>query len=89
MPRTLGLDECAAMLRINPSTALELAQRGEIPGAKIGRAWVFVEEDVLTYLREQIETQVEQRKKAAAPFEIVPRDRGSKRKPLPPLPKID
>lgn len=36
---TLGLIQGAKLLRINPSTLRERAAAGDIPGAKIGRAW--------------------------------------------------
>ena len=39
--RTLDLHEAADFLKISESTAQEMAANGEIPGAKIGRAWVF------------------------------------------------
>jgi hypothetical protein len=38
-----------------------MAADGRIPGAKIGKAWVFMEEGVANYLREQIRIQTQQR----------------------------
>lgn len=52
--RTLNIDECAAFLNINVVTAYKMAKRGELPGAKIGRAWVFLEDDLVTYLRAEV-----------------------------------
>lgn len=60
--RTLDIEECAALLKVDRTTALHLAQNGEIPGAKIGRAWVFIEEDILNYLRSKISAQVNERR---------------------------
>jgi helix-turn-helix protein len=49
--RTLDLDEAAAWLKIHPNRLQERAKAGEIPGAKIGRRWVFIEEDLALYVR--------------------------------------
>jgi excisionase family DNA binding protein len=59
--KTFDLEECADYLKVNPTTVQGLAAQGKIPGAKIGRAWVFMEEDVADYLREQIRIQTRQR----------------------------
>ena len=48
---TLNLKEAAALLKIHPVTLQDKARAGEIPGAKIGRAWVFIEIDLLEYIR--------------------------------------
>jgi excisionase family DNA binding protein len=48
---TLTLQQAAALLKIHPVTLQDKARAGEIPGAKIGRAWVFVEIDLLEYIR--------------------------------------
>src|SRR6266852_8482328 len=50
---TLTLRQAAALLKIHPVTLQEKARAGVIPGAKIGRAWVFVEIDLLEYIRAQ------------------------------------
>ena len=47
--KTFDLEECADYLKVNPTTVQGLAAQGKIPGAKIGRAWVFMEEDVADY----------------------------------------
>jgi excisionase family DNA binding protein len=39
---TLNLKQAAALLKIHPVTLQEKAKAGEIPGAKVGRAWVFI-----------------------------------------------
>jgi excisionase family DNA binding protein len=49
--RTLNLKEAAAFLKIHPVTLQDKARAGEIPGAKIGRAWVFIEIDLLEHIR--------------------------------------
>jgi excisionase family DNA binding protein len=50
---TLTLQEAARLLKIHSVTLQEKARSGEIPGAKIGRGWVFVEIDLLEYIRSQ------------------------------------
>lgn len=93
MAKTLNLEECAAFLKVHPNTVSDLAVTGELPGAKIGRAWVFVEDDVLDYLREQVRIQVERRKSAQGTkviaYYIAPEDRRrGRRRPLPRLPEL-
>jgi len=51
--KTLSVDEAAELLHVHRVTLLEKARRGEIPGGKIGRRWVFIDVDLLEYLRSQ------------------------------------
>ena len=55
--KTLNLEEAARFLKVHTETVSQLAKNGQLPGAKIGRAWVFLEEDLIEYLREQIQAQ--------------------------------
>jgi len=48
---TFGLKQAAAYLHIHPEELRRRAKAGRIPGAKVGRAWVFLEEDLAGYLR--------------------------------------
>jgi excisionase family DNA binding protein len=50
---TLTLREAADFLKIHPVTLLSKAKAGEIPGAKIGKRWVFVEIDLIEHIRSQ------------------------------------
>jgi len=59
--RTLDLDECCEFLKIDRNVGTRLATSGELPGAKIGRAWVFLEEDLVEYLRLQVRKQMRER----------------------------
>ena len=59
--RTLDLHEAADFLKISESTAQEKAASGEIPGAKIGRAWVFLAEDLIDWLKDQVKSQRRER----------------------------
>jgi excisionase family DNA binding protein len=51
MQPTLGIDGAAELLGIHTETLRSRAAAGIIPGAKIGRAWVFVTEDLINYVR--------------------------------------
>jgi len=44
--RTLGLQQAATFLRGHPEELRRRAKAGHIPGAKVGRAWVFLEDDL-------------------------------------------
>jgi len=59
--RTFDLQECADFLKVDRTTAMKLAQQGEIVGARIGRAWVFLEDDIVAFLREQAHKQTLER----------------------------
>jgi len=50
---TLTLPQAAELLKIHPVTLLNKANAGEVPGAKIGKCWVFIEIDLLEYIRSQ------------------------------------
>lgn len=49
--RTLNLQEAAMLLGLHPDTLRERAAAAIIPGAKIGRAWRFLESDLIEYFR--------------------------------------
>ncbi len=44
---TISADEACKLLNIHRATLYEKARAGEIPGAKIGRWWVFIEVDLI------------------------------------------
>jgi len=51
--KTLNLHEAAALLRMHAESLRQKTRQGLIPGAKIGKRWVFLEEDLVQYLRSQ------------------------------------
>ena len=53
MPRDklLTIDEVAGYLRLNRYTVYRMAERSELPGAKIARRWRFEERDIKTWLK--------------------------------------
>ncbi|CAN7440544.1 helix-turn-helix domain-containing protein [Paraburkholderia terricola] len=80
---------------------MKLAGTGELPGAKIGRAWVFLEDDVVAFLRKKTQEQSLARLQGAYEPEvdsrvakaiarnlgsIDPRRPGRRRQPPPSLP---
>lgn len=74
--RTMDLLECAEFLKVDRTTAMKLAQRGEIVGARVGRAWVFLEEDVVDFLRklalEQTTARLQGQQDVNAGLEVLP-----------------
>jgi len=50
-------EDVANYLKITPATVYRLAQRGELPGAKIGRVWRFRKEAIDNLLQEQESVQ--------------------------------
>ena len=57
---TLNLEQAAAFLHMHPMTLLRRAQSGLVPAAKPGKRWVFVEVDLIEYLRSQYSQQASQ-----------------------------
>ncbi len=50
--RTLDLQEAALFLRMSPAVLRLHARQGRLKGAKPGKRWVFLEDDLATYLRQ-------------------------------------
>ncbi|QCU89776.1 helix-turn-helix domain-containing protein [Thiomicrorhabdus sediminis] len=53
---TLNLNQAAEFLHCNSETVRRLAQSGQIPCGKIGRKWVFIQQDLEQYIRNQYST---------------------------------
>ena len=58
--KTLDLHAAAELLGLHPVTLRGKARRGEIPGAKIGKGWVFVDVDLIDHIRAQYPLRVMQ-----------------------------
>ena len=88
---TLGVTEAAALLRAESETVMQFARRGELPGTRIGKSWVFMRDDVLAFLRRQIAIDTEARrqnnKTPTAALAIAAPRRG-RRNQLPELPSL-
>ncbi len=50
---TFDLSGAAEFLHMSKSALRQKAKAGEIPGAKPGKKWVFLPDDLVTYLRAQ------------------------------------
>jgi predicted site-specific integrase-resolvase len=57
---TLDLHCAAKLLCVGPITLKRWAQRGQVPAAKVGRKWIFIEVDLLNHLRAQYPQRVRQ-----------------------------
>jgi len=49
--KTLSLLEAAAFVKLHPEELRRRAKLGLAPGAKIGKCWVFIDDDLAEYLR--------------------------------------
>lgn len=58
---TLSIPEAAALMKIHPETVKVYIRRGILPAAKIGRAYVLLEDDVSAFIKKQIKNQTEDR----------------------------
>ncbi|MBU6994248.1 helix-turn-helix domain-containing protein [Ferrovum myxofaciens] len=70
--QTIGLQETAKLLRCNAETVREKASNGEIPGIKVGRSWVFVEVDLLEWVRSQYNKSTQGEKCRSTRMKKVP-----------------
>ncbi len=50
----MTVEEVARYLKLNIFTVYKLAERGEIPAAKIGRVWRFKKEEIYRWLAEKM-----------------------------------
>ena len=51
--KTLTAEEVGKILKLTRTSVTVKAKAGEIPGMKIGNRWIFLEVDLLTYIRSQ------------------------------------
>lgn len=74
--KALTIEEAAEFLRISKDSLRDMADAGKVPGAKMGpgngRQWVFIDEILAEYLRDEIARQTQERRlrsglKAAPP----------------------
>ena len=85
---TLDIEECAAFLKIHTITAYKMAAAGELPGAKIGSCWVFLKDDLVEYLREQVRQQQAARKAKNTKSKPEPKIEVAKVDPISAFPAI-
>ena len=41
LPETLDIEEAAALMKAQTDTVQQIARRGDLPGTKIGKAWLW------------------------------------------------
>jgi excisionase family DNA binding protein len=58
---TMNAEQAATLMFAETDTVLTLARNGSLPGTKIGKSWVFLREDVLTFLRHRVQKDTEER----------------------------
>ena len=61
-----NLEGGAEYLMVSIDTMRDLAANGDVAGAKIGKAWVFTDEDLDEYLRKEIKKQTAARRNEPA-----------------------
>ena len=54
---TCNIAEAARLMKVHEETVAEMIREHKLPAAKIGRAWVMLERDVLDYIEQQIRVQ--------------------------------
>ena len=58
---TLDIHSASKLLCVHPNTLAKLIHSGDIPAARIGRAYVMLEHDVMEYATNEIVKQTAQR----------------------------
>lgn len=51
--KTLSLTEAADYLKMHAEEVRRRAKSGKLPGAKLGKRWVFIVDDLVEYIRSQ------------------------------------
>lgn len=62
--KTYGLQDAAEFLHCSEEKVSEVANNGELVGVKVSKAWVFLEDDLVAFLRALAQKQ---RSKTKAP----------------------
>lgn len=60
-PDTVDINGAADLLKIHPKTVLDLIGTGELPAARVGRAYVLLTRDVIDHVQRQIISQTAER----------------------------
>lgn len=59
---TICSAEVAELLNCTEEQAEELTRKGEIPGTKFGKSWIYVRSDLLAYVAERARREAEERR---------------------------
>lgn len=84
---TLTVLEVAALLKVGENRVRDMAASGELPAFRFGRAWGFIESEILNWLAQRVAEQTAERQLRIAESVVQPlkRRRGRQRKQLPPI----
>lgn len=61
---TLNITSAAKMMQVHPQTVLDMIGAGVLPAARIGRAYVLLEKDIMAHIEAMIVRQTAQRMRA-------------------------
>ena len=53
----IELNEAAILLKMSPETLRRKAQTGEVPAAKPGKQWIFIPDDLFSYIRSEYKVE--------------------------------
>lgn len=62
MATTLDIFQAALFLRTETESLSLLANTGEVPAALMGANWIFMEEDLIAYLKDKIRLETGERR---------------------------
>lgn len=57
--KTLNLKEAAIFLKMTPEGLRVKVAKGEIPASKVGKYWIFIEADLVDYMRSRYSKSAE------------------------------
>lgn len=75
---TLDLRGAAALMNVHPRTVEAMARDGRLPAAKIGRAYVLLQDDVMAFIAQQIASQTAERGEGMPSGAVRSKARGSR-----------
>jgi hypothetical protein len=87
MTETIDAAGAAKLMLCSEAEVESEARLGNIPGLKIGRSWLFVTADLLTFLAERARSEAMERKSRLAPGAVV-RAMKPRRRMAPALPAL-
>lgn len=89
---TLDVAAVATLLHAEPDTIMQRASKGELPGTRSGKSWMFLRDDVLAFLKAQVDkdTAARRRRQTSPPVlaVAVPPPAHRRRTALPVLPPL-
>lgn len=56
---SMNLEEAANFLKLHPEELRRRAKAGKVPAAKIGKCWVFLQDDIVEFMRSQYSSRVQ------------------------------